>query len=92
MPPPVAFPAGLPIDRNAPPCVRNGSTTRSADAGRVVLGYSTKSLALIVASVVAVSLICMSAASVPPVLTSTMRSGPAMSLMRTWPAAVKAPL
>ena len=45
--------------------------------------HSRKSLPVMLASVVLVSRICMSAASVPPVLTSTITSAPATSLMRT---------
>jgi len=61
------------------------------DCGRPldVRSYRKKSLAVIEARVVLVSLICMSAARLPPVLTWTITSAPAMSLMRTWPAAVK---
>ena len=64
-----------------------GSTFR-----RVVALYRMKSLAVIEPSVVAVSRMAKSAASEPPVLTSTSRSAPAMSLMRSWPAAAKAPV
>jgi hypothetical protein len=56
---------------------------------RWVDAYRKKSPAVMDPSVVCARRICMSAASVPPVFTSTITSLPGTSLMRTWPAPVK---
>src|SRR5262249_10439217 len=71
--------AGLPRELWQNTLTRICSAIRLPLRGR----HRKKSLAVIEASVVWISRICMSAANEPPVLTSTITSAPAISLIRT---------
>lgn len=72
-----AFPELAPMARST------ASLAGSNGAWAGLPSYRTKSLEVIAASVVPVSLICMSAARLPPVFTSTMTELSDTSLMRT---------